>query len=126
MSVCPLEPFKPNSGVDFEEWEERLSMYFVSQGITDAQKQRATLLTYLSPECYTLVKNLLHPAKPTEETLENIVTKLKDHLLPPTNPTKLKLKLQWQDVFMCVEILRVENVRIGARNRCWRQSKLWK
>ncbi len=92
MSVCPLEPFKPNSGVDFEEWEERLSMYFVSQGITEELKQRATLLTYLSPEGYTLVKNLLHPSKPTEETLENIVKKLKEHLLPPTNPITERFK----------------------------------
>ena len=86
MAYCPLEPFKPNSGVDFVEWEERLSMYFVSQGITDEPKKTATLLTYLSPECYTLVKSLLHPINPTEETLVNIVKKLKEHLLPPTNP----------------------------------------
>ena len=83
---CPIEQFKLCESTEWENWLERIELWFITQGITANDIKKATILTHLGPEVYKLVKNLLHPKKPTEATYDEITTKLKDHLMPVSNP----------------------------------------
>ena len=42
-----IEPFIANSGESIVEYFERLEFYYVANGIVDAEKKKATLLSVL-------------------------------------------------------------------------------
>lgn len=67
---------------NWELYTEQLEFYFIANGVTDPKTKKAILLTNLSPEIYQLLKDLLVPAKPSDEatTYEVIVDSLKSHL----------------------------------------------
>ncbi len=68
-----------------EPWEmyvERLELYFVANGVTEAEKKRAVLLTVSGPSTYKLIRNLAAPQKPVEMSYADIVEKVKTHFTP--------------------------------------------
>ncbi len=68
-----------------EEWTaytERLQLFFVANGIDDAAKRRATLLTVCGPATYGLIRDLLAPDAPTDKTFEELVALVKEHQQP--------------------------------------------
>ena len=68
-----------------EEWPqyvERLDCFFVANGITEAVKKRAILLTVVGPATYKLLRNLVAPAKPDEKTYKELVEVVKEHQNP--------------------------------------------
>ena len=68
-----------------EEWPqyvERLDYFFVANGITEAVKKRAILLTVVGPATYKLLRNLVAPAKPDEKTYKELVEVVKEHHNP--------------------------------------------
>ena len=68
-----------------EEWsqyEERLSHFFLANGIDDAEK-KAVLLPVISAVTYKVLRNLLAPAKPGEKTYDELVATLSAHYSPP-------------------------------------------
>ena len=46
------------------------------------QQRKAIFLTEVGPEVYSVLSNLLSPAKPKDSTLENTIRRLKDHYDP--------------------------------------------
>ena len=69
-----------------EEWsqyEERLSHFFLANGIDDAEKKRAVLLSVIGAMTYKVLRNLLAPAKPGEKTYDELVATLSVHYSPP-------------------------------------------
>ena len=83
---CPIEQFQLSQSSDWENWIERIELWFMTQEMDNDNKKKATVLTHLAPEAYKLVKNLLHPKKPSEATYGEITAKLTDHLMPASNP----------------------------------------
>ncbi len=72
-----------------EEWTaytERLQLFFVANGIDDAAKRRATLLTVCGPATYGLIRDLLAPDAPTDKTFEELVALVKEHQQPTPSP----------------------------------------
>ena len=70
---------------DAESWTsytERLSSYFVANGIADAAKKRAILLTACGPTTYQLMRDLLAPTLPSEKSFKDLVKLVKDHQQP--------------------------------------------
>ena len=54
-----------------EEWPqyvERVSHFFIANGITDASTKRSALLALIGPTTYTVLRNLVSPAKPDEKS----------------------------------------------------------
>ena len=47
-----------------------------------AKQKRAIFLTEVGPHVYSVLSNLLSPAKPKETTLQDIVEQLKSHYNP--------------------------------------------
>ena len=80
-SIGKVEPFQ--LGVDdWEQYTERLEQYFVANAVEDADKKRAVLLTVVGKETYSLLSNLVAPAKPASKSYGELVAVLKAHLKP--------------------------------------------
>lgn len=69
-------------GENWTEFTERLEQYFLANDIEDNGKKRAILLTVCGSATYSLMKNLLAPAKPTDKSFSELVTLVKNHHQP--------------------------------------------
>ncbi len=58
----------------------------MANGIDDAAKRRATLLTVCGPAVYRLLRDLLAPDSPTDKTLEELVALVKKHQQSTPSP----------------------------------------
>ena len=68
-----------------EEWPqyvERLGHFFTANGITTADKKKAVLLTVIGPTTYQLLRSLMAPDKPGNQSYANIVEVLTKHFRP--------------------------------------------
>ena len=82
MSVIgKLEPFEPGQN-DWLMYTERLEQFFVANDIEDDKKKVATLLTAIGATGYSLLRNLVSPAKPADKSYDTLVKTMKDHLRP--------------------------------------------
>lgn len=66
---------------NWEIFQERLELFFVATDVNTEDKKRAELLTKISAETYTLVRDLCAPAKPVTKTYAEL-TKLVTDLCP--------------------------------------------
>ena len=71
-------------GTDFEAYAEQLDFFFVANGVSNATKKKAVLLTNLPAEIYQLAKDLVAPSllKEAEVTYQIIVERLQKQLKP--------------------------------------------
>ena len=67
---------------DWTQYGERLKFYFKANDIQDYGKQRAILLSVCGAPCYTLLRNLVYPVKPSDKTFEELCAVMRNH----TNP----------------------------------------
>ena len=70
-SFGKLEEFDPTSGEDWTQYIERMEFYFLANGVTDAGKQRAILLSTIGAQAYKVLRNLISPSAPSERSLSN-------------------------------------------------------
>ena len=66
---------------DWDSYVERVDQYFAVNEIGNEKKAPA-ILSLMGPKTYALLKSLCSPDKPGEQSYDNIVKKLKDHLNP--------------------------------------------
>ncbi|XP_064402603.1 uncharacterized protein K02A2.6-like [Halichondria panicea] len=85
LSIGTIGSFQPSTE-DWKAYTERLQLFFVANGIDDADIRRATLLTVCGPSTYGLVRDLLAPAAPTEKTFEELVALVQEHQQPTPSP----------------------------------------
>ena len=67
---------------NWEEYEERLTHYFIANNITDANIQRSVLLSVVGAKTYSLIRNLVSFDKPADKTIGDLKTVIKNHLQP--------------------------------------------
>ena len=80
-SVGRIGPFNP----EHEDWtlySERVDFYFIANGITGADKKRATFLSLIGADTYKTLRSLIVPAAPTDMSYEELKKKLEDHFAP--------------------------------------------
>ena len=78
-----IEPFEVSSG-QWASYALRLGQYLAANGITDADKQRATMLTVIGGPAFNLLTDLLAPTEVTEKSYDESCQTLEDHLKPKT------------------------------------------
>ncbi len=79
--IGQVEPFQ--IGVeDWDQYAERLEQYFVANGIDAEVKKVAVLLTMVGAKAYSLMSNLVAPAKPSTKTYAELVAAMRGHLKP--------------------------------------------
>ena len=71
---------------DWPQYEERLSYYFVANGIESPKKNRAVLLTVVGATTYKLLRSLVVPSKPGENSYEELTSVLSAHFIPAPSP----------------------------------------
>ena len=68
-----------------EEWSqyvERPIKFFLANGIDEAEKKRAVVLSVIGPATFKLLRNLLTPEKPGEKAYNALITTLSAHFSP--------------------------------------------
>ena len=61
-----------------EEWVqyvERLSHFFIANGIETEEKKRAVFLSLIGPSSYKILRNLVSPAKPGDKSFAEALSK---------------------------------------------------
>ena len=76
-----LAPFDPDEE-DWVEYTDRLSYYFTANGVTDAAKKRAILISCCGPATFRLMKSLVFPDQLSDFTFAQLVEKVKVHREP--------------------------------------------
>ena len=71
-----------DSREDWTEYVEHFQQFLIAMKITDADQKRAMFLTCIGRNTYKLLRNLLSPKKPEEETLVNLAKTLETHFKP--------------------------------------------
>ena len=65
-----------------EEWPlyaERIEQYFAANGVDDADRQRAILLSVISARTYQTLQSLVAQLKPKEKSVNEILQTLTEH-----------------------------------------------
>ena len=70
------------SGDDFG-----LEHYLTENGIDDADKKQAILLSVIGPKVYRVLQNLVAPVKPREKTMAELIEVLQTHFSPKLSIT---------------------------------------
>eukprot|EP00731_Ephydatia_muelleri_P000099 Em0001g99a len=81
-----LGPFEPDS----EDWTcycERLEQFVGVNGIDNADKKRAVLLSSCGSAVYQVIRNLVAPEKPADKSFSELVKLVRDHYCPPPSVT---------------------------------------
>lgn len=65
---------------EWEEFVERIELYFEANEIEDEGKRRAIFLTKIDAETYSVVRKVCAPKKPKETDLKDIITKVENYL----------------------------------------------
>jgi hypothetical protein len=60
--------------------------YFIINNINEAERKRAALITSFGTIAHTALRNLVAPTTPLEVDYDDIVKKLSDYYMEPTNP----------------------------------------
>ena len=69
----------------WQNYIERLGFFFTANGIDDADKKKAVLLSCCGATTYQLIRGLVMPAKPIDKSFDELVTVMKEHLNPKPN-----------------------------------------
>ena len=72
-----LEEFNPHKET-ITSYLKRIELYFLANDI-DEKKQVAVFLSVISGQMYTLLRNLLAPAKPHKQSLLKLIETLGKH-----------------------------------------------
>ena len=76
-----IEEFDGTKG-DWPLYVERLEHFFAANGIADAEKKRAVLLSVMGATAYKILRNVVSPSKPGEKTYAALVEALSQHFKP--------------------------------------------
>lgn len=79
-NIGHVEPFQVGTD-DWEQYVERLQEYFIANNI-EGDRKRAVLVTMIGAKAYSLLSNLMAPAKPATKTYDELVTAMTRHLKP--------------------------------------------
>ena len=74
-----LEPLQPSDKID--EYHQRFLLYCTAN-IVDADKMKSIFLTTVGGTKYSILSNLVSPAKPQDKTLDELITLLKNQYEP--------------------------------------------
>ena len=91
MATWTVGEFNPALD-DWTSYAERVEFYFEANGVTDASKKRARLLSSCGAQTYKLIRNLTAPSTPMEMTYKDIVKRVHDHYQPKTSTAVERLK----------------------------------
>ena len=79
--IGKIEQFKPEEE-SITAYLERVELYFAANNITEGEKKVTVFLSVVGVQPYTLLRDLVSPAKPKEKTFAQLTEVLKKHYEP--------------------------------------------
>ena len=79
-SLGSMNAFDPETD-NWSAYVERLESFFTANEIKD-EKKVSVLVTFLGAKAYELLQNIIAPAKPANQSYDDLITAMKDHLDP--------------------------------------------
>ena len=76
-----IDQFVPATG-DWTQYIERMNQFFITNEICEEQGKKAILLSSGGAETYSLLRNLVAPAKPSDKSYEELVRVMNEHQNP--------------------------------------------
>ena len=76
-----LGEFDQRTG-DWKSYIERAQQYFAANDVTDAEKQRAILLSSVGDKTYRTIKDVLSPDAPATVALDSLIEKMTQQFQP--------------------------------------------
>ena len=80
-SIGSVGEFAPDQE-DWTQYAERLGHFLTANGIEEAGRKRAVLLTTIGPKAYKLLRTLVSPEKPGDKTYDELVAAMQQHHNP--------------------------------------------
>ena len=108
LQLCHLEEFQPEEH-SIASYLERVELYFVAND-TNSDKKVPVFLSAAGVRTYSLLRDLLAPAKLKDQTFQTLADTLKDHF----EPKKLSLL---RDFISIGEIKRQERQWLSSSPR---------
>ena len=91
-SFGKLDEFDPASGEDWIQYVERMEYYFLANGITSGEKQRAVLISAMGAKAYKILRNLITPSAPSDKSFKELVEVMTKHFCPPPSEIVQRFK----------------------------------
>ena len=89
---------------DWLQYIERLEHFFAANGIDDAAKKRAVLLSVVGAATYKILRSIVSPSKPGEKSYAELVEALSKYF----KPTPVRDRRTFQVSFSCAKSWRVD------------------
>ena len=87
-----LDEFDPSSGEDWTQYIKQMEYYFLANGITSADKQRAVLINAMGAKAYKTLQNLITPHNPSDKTFTELIEVMTKHFRPPPSEIVQRFK----------------------------------
>ena len=95
-SYGKLEEFDPAVGEDWIQYIKRMEYYFLANGNTSTEQQRAVLISAMGAKAYKILQNLITPATPSDKSFNELVDVMKKHFCPPPSEIVQRFKFNTQ------------------------------
>ncbi len=82
---------------DWTEYVERFKQFLIAMNVTDGDCKRAMFLTCVGRNTYIILRNLLAPKKPEEESFDNLTKVLEGHFKPA--PSEIVERCKFHTIF---------------------------
>lgn len=87
ISIGHMEVFDVTKQSSWGSYKRRLDIFVEANGITNANRKRATFLTVCGASLFDLLESLISPNKVTDHDYDSLCKTLSDHFSPP--PSKI-------------------------------------
>ena len=82
---------------DWTEYVERFKQFLIAMNVTDGDRKQAMFLTCVGRNTYKILRNLLAPKKPEEESFDNLTKVLEGHFKPA--PSEIVERCKFHTIF---------------------------
>ena len=76
-----IDKFIPATG-DWTQYIERMNQFFIANEISEEPRKKAILLSLCGAGTYSLLRNLVAPAKPSDKSYDELVRVMNEHQNP--------------------------------------------
>ena len=91
-----INEFIPAIG-DWAQYIERMDQFFIVNGICEEPRKKAILLNSGGAETYSLLKNLVAPAKPSDKSYDELIRVMNEHQNPKPSVIMERYKFNKRD-----------------------------
>ena len=78
--------------LNWTQYIERMEYYFLANGITSADKQRAVVISTMGAKAYKTLRNLITPHNASDKSFKQLIEVMMKHFCPPPSEIAQRFK----------------------------------